>query len=959
MLINFCVNPYAVQGIARDITIRKRAEEELLQTHDELEISARKRAEDLAHANRQLQNQINERKKAEEALRNSEEMYRSVVEQAHDGIAVVQDTVVKYANPQLTKMLGYSLEEAIGSSLAMYVHPDRLAEAIDHHTARMAGEEVPLLYETVLLHKDGRSVEAEVSGGLINYEGEPAGMITLRDITERKHAERVLRESEKKYRQLADLLPQTVFETDEIGNLTFANRIAFDLFGYTRGDFEKGLNALNMLAPEDGHRALENIDKVLRGKWLGGTEYTALTKEGNTFPVMIHTAPIISEDRTVGLRGVITDLTNLKETEETLRRSEERYRNLYNNAQVGIFRTGITGGKVLEANHRAAQICGYDNLDEFISEYLFSEHYVDPGTRERMLSEIQEKGEISNFEARFFRKDGSTIWGRYSARIYPEAGYLEGVVTDVTEEKESIRALQESEKKYRLLAENVTDVIWVSDMNFELTYVSPSVTKMNGYSVEEAMSIILEKMYTSESLEVLLKAFDDEIATEKTDEKDLSRSRTLELEGICKDGSTIWTEAKMTFLHDQDGQPVGILGVSRDISDRKRMEEEKAELEAQLQHVQKMEALGALAGGIAHDFNNLLMAIQGNASLMLLKKDPGDPDYRRLKNIEQYIQNSTELTKQLLGFARGGKYEVRPTDLNGLIRKNLEMFGRTKKEISIHTKYQEGISSVEIDRGQIEQVLMNLYINAWQAMPGGGKLFLETENLELDRNFVKPYGLNPGKYVKIAIADTGVGMDNKTRERIFDPFFTTKEMGRGIGLGLASAYGIIKNHGGIIDVSSRKGEGSTFSIYLPASEKEVPREEKLPEEVLTGEETILLVDDEEMIIDAGKEMLEEIGYTVLTATSGQQAIDAYRERKSEIHMVILDMIMPEMGGGETYDKLREVDPEIRVLLSSGYSVDGEATEILERGCNGFIQKPFDMKEIFRKIREILKEESGK
>jgi CheY-like chemotaxis protein len=368
-----------------------------------------------------------------------------------------------------------------------------------------------------------------------------------------------------------------------------------------------------------------------------------------------------------------------------------------------------------------------------------------------------------------------------------------------------------------------------------------------------------------------------------------------------------------------------------------------------------METIGTLAGGIAHDFNNLLMAIQGNASLMLLKKDPGHRDYPRLKNIEQYVRSGAELTKQLLGFARGGKYEVNPTDLNELIKKNSEMFGRTNKEIQIHLKYQEGLWTVEVDRGQIEQVLMNLYINAWQVMPGGGNLFIETENVELDRKSVMAYGVDPGKYVKISITDTGVGMDKKTLERIFDPFFTTKEMGKGSGLGLASAYGIIKNHGGIIDVRSKKGEETTFMIYLPASEKEVPREEPLPEEVLEGEETILLVDDEDMIIDAGKEMLEEMGYTVLAAESGMEAIDTYREKDDEIDMVILDMIMPEMGGGETYDRLREGDPEIKVLLSSGYSIDGEATEILERGCNGFIQKPFDMKEISRKIREVLDE----
>jgi len=399
---------------------------------------------------------------------------------------------------------------------------------------------------------------------------------------------------------------------------------------------------------------------------------------------------------------------------------------------------------------------------------------------------------------------------------------------------------------------------------------------------------------------------------------------------------------------DETGIPVRRFGTNQDITETRRLQD-------QLQQVQKMETIGTLAGGIAHNFNNLLMAIQGNVSLMLLKKDLGHRDYPRLKNIGQYVQDGAELTKQLLGFAKGGKYEAKPTDLNELIKKNSEMFSWTKKEITIHPKYQKDIWAVEVDRAQIEQVLMNLYINAWQAMPGGGNLFIETENVELDRKSVMAYGVDSGKYVKISITDTGVGMDKKTLERIFDPFFTTKGMGKGSGLGLASVYGIVKNHGGMIDVHSKKGEKTTFIIYLPASEKEVPKEEVLPEEVLEGKETILLVDDEDMIIDAGKELLEEMGYTVLAAKSGMGAIDTYREKNDEIDMVILDMIMPEIGGGETFDRLRGIDPKIKVLLSSGYSIDGEATEILERGCNGFIQKPFDMEEISHKIREILDE----
>ncbi|MBW1706037.1 MAG: response regulator [Deltaproteobacteria bacterium] len=383
-----------------------------------------------------------------------------------------------------------------------------------------------------------------------------------------------------------------------------------------------------------------------------------------------------------------------------------------------------------------------------------------------------------------------------------------------------------------------------------------------------------------------------------------------------------------------------------DISDKKK-------LEAQLIQAQKMEAIGTLAGGIAHDFNNLLMGIQGHASLMLMDVDSIHPHYDRLTGIEEQVQKGAELTRHLLSFARGGKYEVNPTDLNELIKKNSNMFGRTKKEIKIHRKYQKNVWKVEADQGQIEQVLINLYVNACQAMPGGGDLYLQTENVSLDEDYVRPYKIEPGRYVEISVTDTGVGMDEETQQRIFEPFFTTKEMGRGSGLGLASAYGIIKNHDGFINVYSRKGEGTTFTFYLPASEKEVMEENELSGKILEGSETVLLVDDESMIIDVGEQFLEKMGYTVLIARGGKEAIEICEKGKDKVDLIILDMIMPDMGGGETYDRIREINPDIKILLSSGYNIDGQATEILERGCNGFIHKPFDIKRLSRKLREIL------
>lgn len=392
----------------------------------------------------------------------------------------------------------------------------------------------------------------------------------------------------------------------------------------------------------------------------------------------------------------------------------------------------------------------------------------------------------------------------------------------------------------------------------------------------------------------------------------------------------------------------------REIEERKRAEEERAALEAQLSHARKMEAIGTLAGGVAHDFNNLLMAILGNVTLMQMESDPAHPLYKQLKTTEECIKNAAGLTRQLLGFARGGKFEVKLTDLNVLLRNTTEMFARTKREIRVHEKYEENLWAVEVDQSQAEQVMLNLLINAWQAMPGGGEIYLQTENYS--GRGTRTFALPPGKYVRISIADTGVGMDEATRQRIFEPFFTTREMGRGTGLGLASVYGIVKNHGGYIDVESQQGKGATFTLYLPASEKKLAgKEAARAEKVQHGAGTILLVDDNPMIIDVGRDMLSCLGYLVLTAGGGGEAISVYQANRDRVDLVMLDMVMPGMGGDETFNRLKEINPEIRVLLLSGYSIDGQARQILKRGCKGFLQKPFGIAELSTKISSILKE----
>jgi PAS domain S-box-containing protein len=508
-------------------------------------------------------------------------------------------------------------------------------------------------------------------------------------------------------------------------------------------------------------------------------------------------------------------------------------------------------------------------------------------------------------------------------------------------------ALRESEEKYRTILESIEEGCFETDIEGNLTFFSNPFLKILGYSRNELLggnTSAYTSPDTAASMERITERLRETGKPENVSDYDVIR----------KDGTNLSLELSVSLLKDQDGLPMGYRGVLRDVSERKKTEEEKHKLESQLQQAQKMESIGTLAGGIAHDFNNILMGIQGNASLMLLKIESDHPNYEKIKNIEKYVQNGTELTKQLLGFARRGKYLIKATDLNEIIDKSSSLFARTKKEIRVHATLLDDLWTAEVDRGQIEQVLLNLYVNAWQAMSNGGDLYLQTENIILDRSYVKPYKVEPGRYVKITVSDTGVGIDKETQERIFEPFFTTKEMGRGTGLGLASVYGIIKSHGGYINVYSEQEKGTVFTIYLPASQKEVSIEkEAVPAAIIKGSGTILLIDDEKMILDVGIELLEELGYTVQSAMSGQEAIDVFQKDRDKIDLVIMDMIMPGMGGGETFDRLKEIDPDLKVLLSSGYSINGQATKILRRGCDGFIQKPFNMNQLAEKVQQIL------
>ncbi len=510
-----------------------------------------------------------------------------------------------------------------------------------------------------------------------------------------------------------------------------------------------------------------------------------------------------------------------------------------------------------------------------------------------------------------------------------------------------------SEKRYRFLVQNSPDIIYTLDNQGNFSFISNAVERLLNYKIEQLVGKHYSIIVHEDDLGKAKWVFAERRTGDRAATGIELRLKVRNGNGNVKysEDAQLTIELKSNGLYDksateEENKFLGTHGVARDINDRKQ-------LENQLHHAQRMEALGTLAGGISHDFNNLLMGIQGRTSLMLMDTASSHPHFEHLQGIEDYVKNAADLVKQLLGLARGGKYEVKPMDLNKLIKQTSEMFGRTKKEITIRGKYEKNLFASEVDKGQIELVLLNLYVNAWQAMPEGGNLYIKTENITIDKNYIKTFYVEPGKYVKISITDTGVGIDEATQKKIFDPFFTTKEIGRGTGLGLASAYGIAKNHRGFITVDSKKGEGATFAIYLPASEKKIIEENELKQEILKGTETVLLVDDEDMIVDVGELLLEKLSYKVLVARSGKEAIKIYKKNRDEISIVLLDMIMPEMGGSETYGKLKEINPTVKVLLCSGYSINDQATQILEQGCDGFIQKPFTLKNLSQRIRKIL------
>jgi two-component system cell cycle sensor histidine kinase/response regulator CckA len=695
-----------------------------------------------------------------------------------------------------------------------------------------------------------------------------------------------------------------------------------------------------LVGEEEKEEGRSFTKKVLQGETVHGSGRRR-RKGGSTVDVTFFGIPVIIEGKVVGVLAIYEDVSEQKRKEEADRVSEERYKTILNTIQEGYYELDLAGNFAF-FNDALSEIFGYPR--EELTGMNIRQTTDRAGARRgsRAFNRVYRYQDlVKGFAWEIIKKDGSRGHVEASVSLIRDTGGecigFRGIVRDITEKTRIQGELIQTRKFLQSILDSSVDGITTTDLKGRIMYSSPKVRDIIGYEPEEMIGRPIHSLmeYGREDAKRIAEAL--------TENGELNNH---EMRFIGKERQPVDISLSASPLRDENGRILGYLGIYRDITEKKN-------LEAQLFQAQKMEALGTLAGGIAHNFNNLLMGIQGNASLSLLEIDASNPHYERLETIEHLVQSGSKLTMQLLGYAREGRYEVKTVSLNQLVRNTCHTFGMTRKEIRIHLDLAQDLFGIKADHSQIEQVLLNLFVNAADAMPRGGDLFVGTKN-GTDQDMKKrSYRPRPGRYVLVVVEDTGSGMDGRTRERAFEPFFTTKGLGKGTGL--SSVYGIIKAHGGYIDIQSKEGKGTTFEIFLPASEQGVAEEKDLSKRIVKGDETLLLVDDEDIIIHVGKEILKSLGYLTLTARSGREAVEIYAEKHKEIDMVILDMIMPGLGGGEVYDRMKEMNPGVKVLLSSGYSIDGQATEILERGCNGFIQKPFNIKEVSEKIREILEE----
>jgi len=775
------------------------------------------------------------------------------------------------------------------------------------------------------------------------------------DATVRRRAEQALRESEEQYRQLFEAESDAIILVDnDTGRILRANRAASALYGYSAEEM-LALRNTDLSAEPDKTRQLMASATFTADEMASIPLRWHRKRDGTVFPVEAAGRFFEREGRRLHITA-IRDITARMEAERALRESEEQYRQLFEAESDAIVLIDNETSRILRANQAACALYGY-SADELLTMHNYDLSAEPQETQRVTRTTPPALDQIVTIPLRWHRKrDGTVFPVEITGRFFVREGRPVHIaaIRDITERRIAEQALRESEALYRRLADNIDDVIWTLDNDLHFTYVSPSIMKLRGLTPEEAMRETPAESMTPESFRRMQEI--EGVRQFTQDPRSWEGRIHVEVEQYHKDGHTVWVEMTIQPLRGEDGQRLGYLGVSRNITERKRAEAEAARLQEQLTQALKMESVGRLAGGVAHDFNNMLQAILGHAELAMEDIEPASPVHESLSEIQRAARRSADLTRQLLAFARKQTISPQVLDLNETVGGMLKMLRRLiGEDIDLIWSPGYNLWPVRMDPSQLDQILANLCVNARDAIGDVGRITIETDNVTLDAAYCAAHAeITPGDYVMLAVSDSGCGMSKETMSHLFEPFYTTKPVGEGTGLGLATVYGIVKQNEGAINVYSEPGLGATFKIYLPRYQGAAPSLAGGEAGALrAGDETVLLVEDEAAILMMGKRMLERLGYTVLTADSPAAALATASEYQGAIHLLVTDVVMPEMNGRELAERLRSAQPSLKCLFMSGYTADVIAHRgVLEEGVQ-FMPKPFTLQALASHVRAAL------
>ncbi|MFC1476040.1 PAS domain S-box protein [Candidatus Zixiibacteriota bacterium] len=1119
--------------------------------------------------------EASDRGRAVRELRESEERYSDLIERANDGIGVVQDSRLKFVNPRMAKMVGYSVEQMVGTPFIDYVHPDDLEITRRRYQRRMAGEDVPAIYQLGLKHHDGRKIEVEVNAGVINYDGQPADFVFVRGLTDRQQTEDELRLAQFTFDRIADaafwmgpdarfiyvneaacralgytreeLLSMSVHDIDpdfppevwpdhwrelqqkgamtirsrhrtkdgrifpvEIKinylkhqgheyNCALARHVSVDDEARETGEADRqgeeqyrtiientfdliiaytfdgnilyaspqaayygfqpsevlGRRLTELIHPDDRERSMTNLRQTIKTGNEFLTEYRLVGKDGTVYQVEEIGKVVRDGNKIIQITGVVRDITDRKRAEEIINQRDELIKNTIESLDHPFYVIDAEDYTIKLANSAA----DFDLSGERSTCYAQKYNRATPCDTAECpcpLAVVRRTGQPTVVEHTLKDKDGKQrIYEVHGHPIFDREGricQMIGYSLDITDRKRAEAALRNSEEKYRTLYSSMNEGVALHEIIYDddgavIDYlfldVNPAYETILGLEQEKVIARKATEVYrTNEApfLDIYARVvtsgtpvtFDEYVESQKktfrvsvfslgpgrfaTIFEDITQHKRFEDQirvlarlpeenpnpvlRVDADGLLIYAnEQSRQLLHNWQTEvgrkipekwkritaaalefkkhdeiefesdaatylmfirPVVEAGYvnmyALDITDHRRTEKALLESEEQLRQAQKMEAIGRLAGGVAHDFNNLISVIAGHAELLLHRLGPDDPLSRNVGEIKQTADRASGLTRQLLAFSRKQVLEPKVLNINAVVVGVETMLQRLIGEhIELTTATDPGLGPVTADPGQIEQVLMNLVVNARDALPEGGRITIETANVDIDRVSAKELGLSPGSYVRLIVSDTGMGMNEKTKARLFEPFFTTKEAGKGTGLGLAMVYGIITQSGGYIKVDSELSRGTTFTIYLPHADIPVDAAAvgDAGEAPSRRDEIILVVEDEEGVRDMVCKTLRSLGYEVIAANDGVEALEKYEQLTGTVSLLLTDVVMPQMSGIDLAEKLIAQRPDLKVIFMSGYTNSDVVKESPVGKGSSFLEKPFALDHLCHTVRAVL------